>query len=468
MGRQSVTLAKRRSTNGGAKQRSPVSFPRKFRPLFRRGQLPKTFPATAGKVGLQNLGNTCFMNAGLQCLSHIELFTEYFLSERFRKDINRKNIFGSKGKLAEAFASLLVGLWRRGRASHNPRSLRAQLSRCAPHLCEGYQQHDAQEFIAFCIDGLHEDLSRVSTRPQPLLEEQETEEERLANKHGEEAAAALSWMRRLERDRSFLADLFQGQLRSSVTCTRCNLQQRRFEPFFSLSVPVAKGGGTSHVSESLKAYLEEETLRGGERWMCPRCSKKVDALKKIDLWKLPAVLVLHLKRFEFDQKQQKLRKIDTFLDTPLSLDLSDYVSSELRSTAMYDIVAVANHKGTLRSGHYTACCRVRQNRGGCAWRHFDDEIVAPVAASEVIGREAYVLFLVRRAANARPVRQQIASSPRTWPHKISKATASWLESLCRSPARQSRKRPASAIDKGGGAATTLQRPRKLSAQTVRQ
>ena len=67
---------------------------------------------------------------------------------------------GSKGKLAEAFASLLLGLWKQKQPTHNPRSLRSQLARCAPHLCEGYQQHDAQEFIAFCIDGLHEAIMR--------------------------------------------------------------------------------------------------------------------------------------------------------------------------------------------------------------------------------------------------------------------------------------------------------------------
>merc|ERR1712072_1221623 len=84
------------------------------------------------------------------------------------------------------------------------RSLRSKLSRFAPHLFEGSHQQDVQEFLAFCLDALHEDLNRVVKRPPPATREQEQEDERLIARNGDEFAAALAWMRYLERGKSYL------------------------------------------------------------------------------------------------------------------------------------------------------------------------------------------------------------------------------------------------------------------------
>ncbi|CAE8656648.1 unnamed protein product, partial [Polarella glacialis] len=62
---------------------------------------------SSGKVGLRNIGNSCFMNAGLQCLSHVEPFAAYFLTGKYREETNPTNPLGSKGELAKAFAELL-------------------------------------------------------------------------------------------------------------------------------------------------------------------------------------------------------------------------------------------------------------------------------------------------------------------------------------------------------------------------
>jgi len=64
-----------------------------------------------GICGLSNLGNTCFMNSALQCLSNTVLLTDYFLTKRFKKDINETNVLGTKGDLARKYALFLKNIW---------------------------------------------------------------------------------------------------------------------------------------------------------------------------------------------------------------------------------------------------------------------------------------------------------------------------------------------------------------------
>eukprot|EP00438_Fugacium_kawagutii_P018509 Skav201482 [mRNA] locus=scaffold828:180302:186204:- [translate_table: standard] len=94
---------------------------------------------------------------------------------------------------------------------------------------------------------------------------------------------------------------------------------------------------------------------------------KVDAKKKIDLWQLPPVLVIHLKRFEFDAPSGYFRKINTPLACDLTTDLSSFCSSKQQEGALYSVACVANHSGAYSMGHYTATCRV-----GDKWYRFND------------------------------------------------------------------------------------------------
>lgn len=390
---------------------------KRWAPLLGSDELE--FSDTAGRVGLRNLGNTCFMNAGLQCLSHLEPFTAYFLTGKYREEVNKTNPLGSRGEVAKAFAELQQALWQKRQPSHNPRELHGALKRFAPHLFEDYDQQDVQEFLAFCLDSLHEDLNLVTQKPKPNTSETEAADEKLLADKDQEYAAALAWMRYLERGKSFLVDLFQGQLRSSLTCADCGFVNRRFEAFLYLSVPVIRGTSMSQVSDAVEKYLEEEVLTDDERWLCPKCDRKVDARKKIDLWKLPPILVLHLKRFEFDMKTFQFKKIDLLLKGPNTMDMSPYVSSPQREKALYDVVAVANHHGAYGAGHYTAYCKICANVDDCEWHHFNDDKVSPLGSRDVISKDAYVIFLVRRAEEGQQLKRQTVTLPQLWPHWVS-------------------------------------------------
>eukprot|EP00933_Yihiella_yeosuensis_P073593 TRINITY_DN82304_c0_g1_i1.p1 TRINITY_DN82304_c0_g1~~TRINITY_DN82304_c0_g1_i1.p1 ORF type:complete len:471 (-),score=84.71 TRINITY_DN82304_c0_g1_i1:145-1557(-) len=385
------------------------------------------FGSRAGRVGLKNLGNSCFMNAGLQCLLHVEPLVAYFLNQEYKQEVNKTSPLSYKGELAKAFGDLVRSTWQSEQKAFDPRTFRRMIAQKAPHLIDGDEQ-DVQEFLAFCIDGLHEDLNRVPKPPKALSKDEDKADEKLSATHGDDFAAALGWLRHLQRDKSFLVDLLQGQLRSSLTCSKCSYTSKRFDPFLYLSLPVAKS--MTQVTDAIAQYLEAEHLTGDEQWHCEKCKKKVDATKKIDLWKLPPVLVLHLKRFEFDPKTQKFEKTDNRLNMKLQgLDLQEFCSSPQRDGSIYNVAGVANHSGVYGNGHYTATCRTG-GRGSGTWYHFCDSNVKEYSGRHVVTRESYVIFLVRnqdvkqmskseKSSHSRItplMRRQCLSRPDAWPH----------------------------------------------------
>ena len=102
------------------------------------------------------------MNSALQCLSHTSMLTDAFLSNAYVEDINEDNPIGMGGKLAKEYGKLITALWRDGAVSSV--DLKSALAKFAPQF-SGYNQQDAQELLAFLLDGLHEDLNRVKVKP---------------------------------------------------------------------------------------------------------------------------------------------------------------------------------------------------------------------------------------------------------------------------------------------------------------
>ena len=186
-------------------------------------------PSIEGAVGLSNLGNTCFMNSMLQCLSNTPHLTEYFVNDEFEPDINKNNVLGTGGKLAKAYANLMKDMWGGDYTVVVPSRFKMTIGEFAPQFA-GYQQQDSQELMNYLLDGLHEDLNRIQTKPYTQNIESRGRDDRII--------AEESWRRFLQRNDSKMVDSCYGQLRSHVTCTRCGTDSTTFDPFLSLSLPI--------------------------------------------------------------------------------------------------------------------------------------------------------------------------------------------------------------------------------------
>ncbi|KAJ3402329.1 CSN-associated deubiquitinating enzyme Ubp12 [Chytriomyces hyalinus] len=197
--------------------------------------VPSRPKVTPGAMGLTNLGNTCFMNSALQCLSNSAHLTSYFLSERWNQELNPDNPLGMNGEVAVAYAGLMRELWKitnddsRYGNQFAPRNFKSTIGRFNQTFL-GYSQQDSQELLQFLLDGLHEDLNRI--KKKPYVEQPEME-----GRPDAEIASKAWELYRLRND-SQIVDLFQGEYKSRVECVECGNWSVKFDPYMFLSVPV--------------------------------------------------------------------------------------------------------------------------------------------------------------------------------------------------------------------------------------
>nr|XP_057944581.1 ubiquitin carboxyl-terminal hydrolase 8 isoform X2 [Doryrhamphus excisus] len=329
-------------------------------------------------TGLRNLGNTCYMNSILQCLCNTPAMAEYFNNNYYLEDINRSNILGHKGEVAEEFGVIMKALWAGLYKCISPRDFKTTIGKINDQFA-GYDQQDSQELLLFLMDGLHEDLNKADNRKRYKEEE---------NDHlDDQMAADLAWNKHKLLNESIIVALFQGQFKSTVQCQTCHRKSRTFETFMYLSLSLASTSKCS-LQDCLRMFSKEERLTDNNKVFCRHCKAHRDSTKKLEIWKVPPLLLVHLKRFSYEGRWKQ--KLQTSVDFPLdTLDLSQYVIGPKQNLKRYNLFSVSNHYGGLDGGHYTAYCK---NAFKQRWYKFDDHEVSEISTSSVKSSAAYILF----------------------------------------------------------------------------
>ena len=187
--------------------------------------------AVPAHPGIANLVNTCYMAASLQLLYHLKPLRNIFQSGLHVKEINENNRMGSKGRIARCYAEFVHRMLTATTNDVSPQNFLKQFSVVNSLFESIYQQHDAHEFLASLLDGLHEDMNRIETKPYVEMN---------AQKEGEDlhdCAHRFDKLFRL-RDDSTILDLFAGLYISRVECLSCNYSTASFERFNVLQLPV--------------------------------------------------------------------------------------------------------------------------------------------------------------------------------------------------------------------------------------
>ena len=170
------------------------------------------------------------MNSALQCLSNVPLLTDYFLTDTYRNHINRENPLGKKGDVANAYGELIHEMWSGRIGSCAPKLMKRIVERYAPQF-DNDAENDSEEFMAFLLDGLHEDLNQV--KDKPYMDKKNDD-----GKASDHTLAVEELIYYKKRNQSRIHEIFNGQIKSVVKCLTCGTKGRAFEPICIVDLPL--------------------------------------------------------------------------------------------------------------------------------------------------------------------------------------------------------------------------------------
>ncbi|GAB0088843.1 Probable ubiquitin carboxyl-terminal hydrolase FAF [Sergentomyia squamirostris] len=336
-------------------------------PLREWEYLPPVGPrSNKGFCGLKNAGATCYMNSVLQQLYMVSPIRMGILSaagactdpnedfsgetdtvENLTEDENsRRNyhigilkhvqaIFAHLGHSALQFY-VPRGLWSHFKLQGEPVNLR--------------EQQDAVEFFMSLFESLDDGLKALG--------------------HPQLMGATLG-----------------GCFSDQKICQECPHRYSKEEPFSVFSVDIRNH---SSLTDSLEQYVKGELLEGADAYHCDKCDKKVVTVKRLCVRKLPPVLAIQLKRFEYDYERVCAIKFNDYFEFPRILDMEPYTVSGLAkienevievddhaedqpSTTKYQLTGIVVHSGQASGGHYFSYILHRDPATGKEkWYKFDD------------------------------------------------------------------------------------------------
>nr|XP_046210548.1 ubiquitin carboxyl-terminal hydrolase 42-like isoform X3 [Oncorhynchus gorbuscha] len=299
--------------------------------------------------GLQNLGNTCFLNSALQCLTYTAPLTNYMLSREHSKTCHEPGfcmMCTMQNHITQVFAN-----------SGNvikPIGVLNELKRIAKHFRFGSQE-DAHEFLRYTVDAM------------------------------QKSCLPLNKLDRQTQATSFIHQVFGGYLRSRVKCFNCKAVSDTFDPYLDVALEIKTAPS---ITKALEQFVKPEQLDGENAYRCTKCKKMVPASKRFTIHRSANVLTISLKRFA-NYNGGKIAKDVRYAEC---LDLRPFMSQSHGEPQVYVLYAVLVHSGfSCHAGHYY--CYVKASNG--QWYQLNDSSVLVSDIRSVLNQQAYVLFYIR-------------------------------------------------------------------------
>ena len=426
---------------------------------------------TYGLCGLQNIGNSCYMNTIIQCMSNCQLFREFLTHKKFVEplalNITKKFEKENKGKkmemekVYEEFNNTLTyqlfrvikALWSANGCTLTIDTFK-DLFGDKIKMFYGYAQHDTQEALNCLFMTIENEINVKDVFPideicpsvKQLMEKRDfyskyIKEHDLSDKEKQAVFAEYeqykkdnslavrgmdaykSWKTYNKNNRNIIVDIFTGYYHVETTCPDCGFISDKFESFNCLPLTIVlkdedgeneeekkdeknkhynhyhhnKASQEVDIYDCLDEFCKIEKLDDENKWYCEKCKDKVNATRRFYIWKKPRVLIVLLKRFDY----QKHFKTPNKVNFPLNaFDLSkhdSYLNKMEGEHKKYNLFAVSNHHGNMLGGHHFSYSKTKSG-----WYEFNDHKVKQICnfekdnedavTKEIVTKSAYLLF----------------------------------------------------------------------------
>ena len=328
-------------------------------------------------TGLQNLGNTCYINTCLQNLIHCTPFISRFLE--ISNKIFEKNI--RPCPISDAFYELLLQIYDN---NHNEQNDYINPCNFVDKFCSlhnqfyGNHEHDTQEFCRFLLQDFNCELNEVVSPSSYNKELPRSNKKEMFFNYRKDC---------LSKEASLITDLFIGFFSFEYIC-ECGYKEYTFSQFLDLPIQMNSNINGFDLFQMIQNnfYRKSHVDMGENCKFCKRTSKKNEIMR---IASLPQILIISLQRIN----QHNGKKNEVPVKFYEGIDLREIIDYELSdgSSTKYNLFAVSNHVGEINTGHYYNYIKI-----GKIWYCFEDSKVFQVGYQiEMNSREVYTLFYTR-------------------------------------------------------------------------